>query len=315
MGFPVAAGNANYSASGTGNTSKYIPELFSGKLVKKFYDSCMYTEIANTEYEGEIKSQGDKVTIRTRATVTTFAYTKGAGLTYTQPESPNVELNIDKGRGFAVKHFKVDEVQSDIRLLDEFVADANEQVKIEVDREFLATVPSQADAVNSGATAGRISSNNLGVAGTPRALTQNSILDFISQCGVVLGEQNIPDDGNCWMVLPQVALGLIKSSELKDASLSGDGKSTLRTNAHGKVDRFKIMGSNLLNVGTGANAGEVDVIFGHKSAITFAGQIEDFEIIPDPNDFGKLVRGLFIYGYEVIKPDAMGHAVCTFAYA
>ncbi|WP_158657914.1 hypothetical protein [Agarilytica rhodophyticola] len=230
-------------------------------------------------------------------------------MTYTQPDSPSVELNIDKGQGFAVKHFKIDEVQSDINMLDEFVEDANEQVKIAVDREFLASVPAQADAANSGASAGRISNNNLGTAVAPLAVTQNSILEFISKCGVVCGEQNLPKE-NCWMVLPEIALGLIKNSDLKDASLSGDGKSTIRTNLHGKVDRFNIIGSNLLNVSGDA----FDVIFGHKSAITFAGQIEEFEVMPDPNDFGKLARGLFVYGYEVIKPDAMGHAVCTFAY-
>lgn len=312
MGFPVSAGNANYSASGAGNTSKFIPQLFSGKLVRKFYETCIYMEIANMEYEGEIKSQGDKVTIRTRATVTTFSYTKGQGLTYTQPESPNVELNIDKGEGFAIKHFKIDEVQSDIRLLDEFIEDANKQVKIAVDREFLSVVPSRADPLNAGATAGKISGDiNLGTALTPLSLNPGNILEFITQCSVVLEEQNIPDDGECWMVLPAKGVGVLRNSDLKDASLSGDSKSTLRTGLHGKVDRFKIIGSNTMNV----TGGVADVIFGHKSAITFAGQIDEFKVIDDPNDFGKLARGLFVYGYEVIKPDAMGNARCSFAFS
>jgi hypothetical protein len=34
-------------------------------------------------------------------------------------------------------------------------------------------------------------------------------------------------------------------------------------------------------------------------------------MIPNPDDFGKLMRGLQVYGYEVIKPESMGMLYCT----
>ena len=48
---------------------------------------------------------------------------------------------------------------------------------------------------------------------------------------------------------------------------------------------------------------------GHKTAITFASQIAKVESLQNPNDFGTLVRGLNVYGYKVIKPEALALAV------
>jgi len=44
-----AAGRSNYSSEGT---VKFIPELYSGKLVSKAYATCVAGAICNTAYEG-----------------------------------------------------------------------------------------------------------------------------------------------------------------------------------------------------------------------------------------------------------------------
>ena len=43
----------------------------------------------------------------------------------------------------------------------------------------------------------------------------------------------------------------------------------------------------------------------HKSALTFASQIAKVESLPNPGDFGSLVRGLNVYGYQTMKPTAV----------
>lgn len=47
-----AGGYPDYSSSGT---YKYIPEVWSGKLVQKFYATTVFGSVASTDYEGEIK--------------------------------------------------------------------------------------------------------------------------------------------------------------------------------------------------------------------------------------------------------------------
>ena len=305
MGYPVAGGNANYSSSGANNTSKFIPQIWSSKLVEKFYDATVFAEISNTDYEGEIQAHGDEVIIRTVPSVTIANYTKGQTLTYEQPESPDVSLQINKGKYFAFELKRVDEHQSDLNLMDTWATDGGEQMKIAVDTDILGTVYTSAHAQNSGATAGRISGDiNLGVAATPLAVTKANILDVLVDYGTVLDEQNMPES-NRYVVMPAKMCALVKKSDLKDASLAGDGTSILRNGRLGMIDRFTLYSSNNVN-----NAGgEHDVIFGHKCALTFAGQITHMEKLKNPSDFGELCRSLFVFGFEVIKPEGMGHSV------
>lgn len=51
--------------------------------------------------------------------------------------------------------------------------------------------------------------------------------------------------------------------------------------------------------------------FGQKEAITFATQLCKNEVVPNQNRFGKIHRGLCVYGYEVIRPEVLGVGVIT----
>ena len=53
------------------------------------------------------------------------------------------------------------------------------------------------------------------------------------------------------------------------------------------------------------------MLFGHKAAITFASQMIKSESMVNPHGFGQLYRGLQVYGYQVVKPEAFGN---LFAY-
>ena len=297
MPYPVNTGGGVPSHSGT-----FIPQIWSTKLLTKFYMNTVYPHIANTDYEGEITKHGDEVKIRTRPDITVQDYVKGQKLQYQNPTSPTVSLLIDQGHYFAFNLYDVDRHQSDIALMDEWANDGSEQMKIRVDANILGSVHSQVAAANAGNTAGANSGSiDLGSATTPLTLTKGNIVDHIVECGTVLDEQNIPESDR-YFVLPPLACARIKTSELKDASLTGDGRSTLRNGKIGMIDRFTIYSSNNMSV----DAGVYDSVFGHKSALTFASQITDMESLKNPDDFGDLARSLLVYGFEVIKDSAMG---------
>lgn len=297
-----AVGYENYST----NTSNYIPEIFSGKLVRKFYDRTVFGAIANTNYEGEIKEKGDVVHIRTRPDIVINDYEMGGGLgTAQRPTSAGVDLHIDRAKSYNVGLNDVDKLQSDIKLMNEWADDAGEQMKIVVDTDLLSNVYADAAATNAGATAGRISGDiNLGTDAAPVVPTAANILELIVDYGVVLDETNTPDEGR-FLVLPAWMCGLIKKSDLKDASLAGDETSIARNGRIGMVDNFTIYKSNLVSK-TGANW---NVIAGHKEGITFAAQMTKSRIIADPNDFQDLLQGLNVYGYETINPNLILHSV------
>jgi len=300
MSYPVSAGRPNYSGN-------FIPEIWSGKMIENFYDATVLAAIANTDYEGEIKSFGDTVNIRTTPEITIRTYTKGETLTVENPDKPKLQLLIDKGDYFACIEDDVDKIQSDIDLMDKWSKDASERMKIKIDQRVLANIVTEVSSFNEGLTAGRISGNiDLGVAGTPEALTSANVLQYIVDMGTVLDEANCPESDR-WMVIPAKMAGLIKKSDLKDASLAGDNTSILRNGRLGMIDRFMLyMSHNLPNSG-----GEFDIIAGHKMGFTFASQMTEMETLRSTTTFGDIVRGLQVYGYKTVKSEALARGVIT----
>ena len=87
MGVPIASGLPDYGPAGTIN---FNPELYSAKLVEKFYKTTVFGEIASTDYEGEITGFGAQVKIRTIPDVTVSDYVVGAGLNPQYPTNNSV---------------------------------------------------------------------------------------------------------------------------------------------------------------------------------------------------------------------------------
>ncbi len=300
MAFAVTGGRPDY----TGN---FIPEIWSGKLIENFYDATVLSAISNTDYEGEIKNMGDTVNIRTTPELTIQTYVKGQTLSVENPDKAKLQLIIDKGEYFAAVEDDVDQVQSDVNMMDQWSKDASERMKIKIDTRVLTDMLTDVHASNKGQTAGRISGNiDLGVAGTPEALTTSNVIGKIVDMGTVLDEANCPESDR-FMVIPAKMGGLIKQSDLKDASITGDGSSPLRNGRLGMIDRFTVYVShNLYKSGT-----EFSVIAGHKMGFTFASQMTNMETIRSETTFGNIIRGLQVYGYKVVKPEALATLVCT----
>tara|TARA_R100000808_G_C2155041_1_gene166724 strand:+ start:2106 stop:3011 length:906 start_codon:yes stop_codon:yes gene_type:complete len=300
MAFATSPGHPTY----TGN---FIPEIWSGKLIENFYDATVLAAISNTDYEGEIKSMGDTVNIRTTPEITIQTYVKGQTLTVEQPDKPKLQLLIDKGEYFACIEDDVDEVQADINMMDQWSKDASERMKIKIDQRVLTDMLTDVHASNKGINAGRVSGNiDIGVAGDPVALDKTNVIESIVNMGTVLDEANCPE-GDRFLVIPAKVGGLIKQSDLKDASITGDGSSPLRNGRLGMIDRFTVYVShNLYKSGS-----EYSVIGGHKMGFTFASQMTNMETIRSETTFGNIIRGLQVYGYKVVKPEALATLVCT----
>ncbi|QIG66842.1 major capsid protein [Rhizobium phage RHph_TM3_14A] len=326
MTFPVASGVTTppiYPTGSAGNGLKaagFIPEIWSGKLIEKFYAATVLAAISNTDYEGEIKNHGDTVHIRTKPTITIKDYRADGLLELERPKGNLVDLLIDKGKYFNTILDDVMEVQSDLNNMSMWSDDASEQMKIVVDTEVLTGLLNQAAAVNRGATAGKVSGDiNLGVTGTPLAVVPDNagvgevdVIDVILRLGQTLDEQNIPEQGR-WIIIPTWLSTYIKKSELRQAYLSGDAVSMLRNGRIGMVDRFTVYVSNLLpqGVAAGLAAGESAVYAGHAHGLTFASQINNVESMRSEMTFGTILRGLQVYGWKVIDNVALAQAIVT----
>lgn len=312
-------------------SGSFIPTLWSGKLLAKFYQNTMLSEIMNTDYEGELKNKGDTIRIRTAPSITINDYA-GAGSTLTT-ETPTPifqDMQVDKAKYFSVQTNDVLAQQADMDLMNLFTEDAAKQLKINIEDEvfFNSFVTEGPDADNEGTTAGEISAAyNLGSKTAPiNEATASNVLDCILRMSSVLDEQNVPEDGR-WLIISPRERNLLMQSNLAQAYFTGDQSSVIRTGKIGMLDRFTVYVSNLLPKGTTGKAmvsgltavasGGTDsgakprraMVAGTNHACSFAMTISKTEPLRNQTDFGDIVRGLAVYGRKVVKPEALAVAL------
>lgn len=296
--YPINASHPDYSGN-------IIPTLWSRKLLERFYDASVVPAISTTDYLGEIKNQGDKVIINQVPDINITAYKMGDPLTHQRPTQSTMELAIDQGNYWDFILDDVADAQSMFNMTAPWAENASEKLKIAVDTEVLAFMRTRANAANKGSTAGRLSGNiNLGATGTPLTVTKDNIIDVIIDMGQVLDEQNIPESGRK-LVIPVWMSALLKKSDLRNASITGDSQSVMRNGRLGEIDRFEIYNSNLLPTAVEGTATAAYFFALHPMAVTFASQLAKTETIRSESTFGSIMRGLQVYGRGVVQDTAL----------
>lgn len=280
----------------TGNAANFVPEVWSKKLQARFYAQTVLAEFCNHDWEGEISGQGSKVLIRQAPTISVGDYT--GTVTYQDLETDKIELNIDQAKYYGFKVDDIHKAQADIELINSSTNDASQRMKINVEKDVFASIYADVPAANTITT----------------QVTKSNVLDMIVDLGTALDEADVPEDGRK-LILPPWICGMIKKSELKDASLSGDGTSMARNGRLGMIDRYTLYSNNNLAVldGTGKAPGEVGfdagtavwyALGGTKHFCSFASQFVKTETVRLQDTFGDGIRGLKVYGFKSTKPEA-----------
>lgn len=177
MPYPISGAPYAGSSANPAFTGIFIPAIWAGKFIEKFYDATVLGAIASTDYEGEIKNFGDTINIRTHPAITISSYSVDQALAVQRPSSNLVTLSINTGAYFNTVLDDVMEIQADVDLLSVWADNASEQMKVFVDTAVLAIssignlaagaaslILTGGLGVNMGNAAGRLSASlNLGV--------------------------------------------------------------------------------------------------------------------------------------------------------
>lgn len=306
----------------------YTPEVYSPKIKEIMRDNTVLLRLCNRDYEGSFKGKGDKIIIRKDASIATQEYISGAKLNYQRPETDSETHEITRARYYAFRVNSIKQMLSDIpAFASRWTRTGGLQLAEDMEREFFGDIGPRCHSANQGNTAGlRSASYKLGTALAPvvayKTATEvaassetykNTVIDLIAEAAVALAEQPGGAGLNPWMVIPTRMALYIQTSELKNASLSGDSVSTLRKKAVtsiGNIAGFDIFTSNLTPI---TSAGVNDVFFGDQSGISFADEIAITEMLPDADDFGNLHRSLSVYDWFPILPERFGQIKVKFA--
>lgn len=266
-----------------------IRQVWARALLRNLQKTLVFGQpgVINKNYEGEVREWGDRVHIQAIGAVNVIAYTKNTDLSALQVlDDSKQTLLIDQQDAFNVFLDDIDRVQANPGLAAELSEEAAYALADDTDEFIAATMV-------AGAT---------GTAVTAAALTTaGKAYEALVDAGVSLDEANIPSQGR-FAVIPPWFHGVI----LKDDRFVSNGTpatdSRLRNGIVGEAAGFTLLKSNNVPVN---GSDEAQILCGVPGATTFADQISKVESIRNDKRFGDNVRGLHVYGAEVIRPTGL----------
>lgn len=278
--------------------AQFIPTLWSRKVIVDVSKKLVYGKVADQSYEGEIK-YGSILKINELGDISVSDYS--GSITYSELDDAQRELVIDQKKYWAVKIDDVDDVQANVPLMDKAMRKASHAIRDTVD-QHLAAKYSEAGVTNA---------TNLGSSGTSRTVYSKEAIDVLTYMHRYLDEENADRDDR-WVIFPPWMIQYLVFARVISAAANIDGggyanepnSPVLQNGFIGPFLGFNIyMSNNCSNNGT-----QYRVMFGTSDALAYAGQVAKIEAIRQESYFADGMRGLFVYGSKVIRPDHLGCA-------
>ena len=275
----------------------FIPSIWSARLLQNMNEAHVFASLANRDYEGDISQVGDTVKINAIGRVTVGPYTKNSNIAPAETlTDAQTTLVIDQADYFNFQIDDIDKAQQKPKVMDEAMREAAYGLAHAVDIELAgihASVPADNKIGSDGSEA------KLGGVLTAGA----ALYDFLVDLKVILDENNTPDDGRRWVVVPAWAEGmLLKDSRFVNAT---EGGNTIRANGIiGKAAGFNVhMSNNVTN--DNQTVKTYRVVAGHPMAVSYADQINGVEAYRPELRFASAVKGLHLWGYKVVRPSLL----------
>jgi hypothetical protein len=131
--------------------------------------------------------------------------------------------------------------------------------------------------------------------------------DLLVEFRTLLTRSNTPSDGRFVVVPPEFYAWLLKDDRFIRLDASGT-TAGLRNGVVGRAAGFDIIESNVVPE---ESSGAFNVVAGHPIATTYADNLVKTEALRLEGYFGDGIRGLHVYGAEVIRPANLASAVVT----
>ena len=312
------AANNNFNATTTGQTNEFfVPEIFSKKIQNFFRKSSVIEAITNTDYAGEIAAFGDTVKIIKEPEITVAAYTRAASTTKQYLTDQELTLVIDKANSFKFIVDDIEEKLSHINFASVGASSAAYTLKNTMDAEVLSAMfagvsTSTPDHVLGGDGTGSAVANM--TSGDPIDMgnggSEISPLAIMARMARLLDDSQVPEDQRWFVAKPEFyeELAATDSKLMSSDFNQGDGGVRNGLVASGSIRGFQMYKSSNVPATTNATG---QCLAGHMSSTATAQSILNIETLRDTDTFGDIVRGLHVYGRQVLRDDAMVKAIYT----
>lgn len=285
-------------------TDKFIPQIWSARILDVLEKNLVYARLFNRDYEGEITQAGDTVHIGMIGDVTVKAYTRDTDIA--APDDVDVtdqQLTIDQAKYFNIAVDDVDAVQSKLNLLDE-ATDRAGFAFLDVCDQFLASTLATAATAKDG----------LGTKASPIAITADNAYETIVKMKTALDKANLPRGGRICVVPPEFEGFMLMDPRFVAVGTTASNERLEQGTVY-RAAGFEIAVSNNAPSATDGGSGTTTVYNVIASAPiqgTFAQQILKTEAYRPEKRFADAVKGLHVYGAKVLRPEVVANATVSF---
>lgn len=288
------------------STGKFIPTIWSARIIAALEKQLVYTKFFNRDYEGEIRDAGDTVKIGLVGAPTVKKYTKGTDIAAPDDvTATDATLSIDQADYFNIAVDDVDAAQSKINLLESASSQTGYAFG-DVTDKYLAGLL----VTGTGGT--------IGTKDAPKSITDAKPEDAYSllvDLKVALDRQNCPTMDRICVVPPEFEGFMLKDSRFV-AVATNDSNERLTEGTVYKSAGFEIhVSNNAPHEDDGGSKGDqtvYDVIAGCDQSGTYAEQILNTEAYRPEKSFKDAVKGLHVYGAKVLRSNCVYNAKVSF---
>lgn len=276
----------------------FKPTLWSKQLISNMDKAMVFGNVVNRNVEGEIK-KGNQLRIMEIGDITVADYTSTGGVTYQDLGDASKTLVIDKDKYFA---FDVDDADAVQAVPDVFAA-ATARAGYHMADTFdshIAGLHTEAGVLTS----------DLGSSTTGINVYSNDMATVISNMGYQLDYANCPSTER-WIIWPSVLWQYLIYAEIVAGSNYPDSPNSpayMNSTQPGEFTRMGFTHFRSNNVEYNSTRTAWSVMFGHKSAIAAAVQVNKVEAVRRDAYFADGIRGRMVYGAKVVRPNRLGRA-------
>lgn len=274
----------------------FKPTLWSRRFIVNTDKALVFRQVVDTTYQGEIQA-GQVLKINEVGDIDISNYTS-TGLNWQDVDDAQRELVIDQKKYFAFNIDDADQAQMNVSVMDGAMQKAAFAMADTIDQHVAGKY----------GEAGITNATNLGSAAAGLDLYANDMPDLITYMHRYLKENNAM--GRPWCVAPPWFMQLLRYAQITNGTNTFDTPNSPALEGMGSGMGFDFYESN--NVAVDDTNSEYAIMFGTRDAIAYAGQVDKIEAIRREDYFRDGIKGLYIYGSKVVRPDHLGVIYANF---
>lgn len=272
--------------------NSFIPTIWSARLLMHLDNALVAKNFFNTDYEGEIRDQGDTVRINQIGNISIFKYVRNTDMTPPEELSTAAQdLIIDQADAFNFQIDDIDAVQMRVPLMDRAMQRSAYALAEKQDTFLFNTLATAVPTTNK--------------VGSVTIASPDEMYELLVHLRTIMVKNNVPSIGRRVAVPPEAVAMLLKDDRFVGTG-GTNAEGTLQSGFVGRAAGFFIFE---VNTTPGGNT----IIAGHDLASTFASQIVKTEAYRMEKRFADGLKGLSVYGAKTLIPEALASAVVTFS--